>query len=94
MPAGSWILKRSSPDGVPIQAKVFLRSDPGTFLRIYPDGDRSKLDLVVYGGVLDRDVPLPVPFERAFASTMAEIASWTEDLVDWGLFAPEPGAVP
>ncbi len=89
---GSWILKRSSPDGAPIQAKVFLRSDPGTFIRIYPDGDRSKLDLVVYGGVLNREVPLPVPFERAFASTMADIASWTDKLVDWGLFSPSPGA--
>jgi len=59
---GTWILKRSSPDGVPVQAKVFLRSDPGTFIRIYPDGDRSKLDLVVYGGVLNREVPLPVLF--------------------------------
>jgi hypothetical protein len=89
---GSWILKRSSPGGTPIQAKVFLRSDPGTFIRIYPDGDRSKLDLVVYGGVLNREVPLPVPFERAFASTMADIASWTGSLVDWELFSPSPGA--
>src|SRR5208337_1760222 len=89
---GSWILKRSSPDGAPIQAKVFLRSDPGTFIRIYPDGDRSKLDLVVYGGVLNREVPLPVPFERAFGSTMADIASWTGSLVDWELFSPSPGA--
>ena len=88
---GSWIFKRSSPDGRPVQAKVFLRSDPGTFIRIYPDGDRSKLDLVVYGGVLGREVPLPVPFERAFASTMAEIAAWTASFVDWRLFAPEPG---
>jgi hypothetical protein len=88
---GSWILKRSSPDGRPIQAKVFLRSDPGTFIRIYPDGDRSKLDLVVYGGVLNREVPLPVPFERAFASTMAEIAAWSGSIVDWSLFSPEAG---
>jgi hypothetical protein len=68
-----------------------LRSDPGTFFRIYPDGDRSKLDLVVYGGVLGREVPLPVPFERAFAATMADIASWTGSLVDWSLFSPRVG---
>ena len=88
---GSWILKRSSPDGRPIQAKVFLRSDPGTFIRIYPDGDRSKLDLVVYGGVLNREVALPVPFEAAFVATMADITSWTGSLIDWSLFAPETG---
>jgi len=88
---GSWILKRSSPDGRPIQAKVFLRSDPGTFMRIYPDGDRSKLDLVVHGGVLNREVALPVPFEAAFVSTIADIISWTGNLVDWSILAPEPG---
>ncbi len=88
---GSWILKRSSPDGMPIQAKVFLRSDPGTFIRIYPDGDRSTLDVVAYGGVLHSGIPLPVPFERAFASTMADIASWTGSQVDWSLFSPRPG---
>jgi hypothetical protein len=88
---GSWILKRSSPDGRPIQAKVFLRSDQGTFIRIYPDGDRSKMDLVVYGGVLNREVPLPVPFERCFVATMSEIRAWTGSLVDWRLFSPEPG---
>jgi hypothetical protein len=88
---GSWVLKRSSPDGAPIQAKVFLRSDSGTFIRIYPDGDRSKLDLVVYGGVLNREVPLPVSFDRAFASTLADIESWTESLVDWSLFSPQSG---
>jgi hypothetical protein len=88
---GSWILKRSSPDGAPLQAKVFLRSDPGTFIRIYPDGDRSKLDLVVYGAVLNREVPLPLPFEAAALCTMAEIADMTKSLVDWGLFSPEIG---
>jgi hypothetical protein len=88
---GSWILKRSSPDGRPIQAKVFLRSDPGTFLRIYPDGDRSKLDLVVYGAVLNREVPIPLPFERAFAAPLAELAAMSSSLVDWALLSPEPG---
>jgi hypothetical protein len=88
---GSWVLKRSSPDGAPIQAKVFLRSDQSTFIRIYPDGDRSKLDLVVYGGVLNREVPLPVAFDRAFVATIADIESWTASLVDWELFSPRPG---
>jgi hypothetical protein len=88
---GTWILKRSSPDGRPIQAKVFLRSDPDTFLRLYPDGDRSKLDLVVYGGVLGREVPLPVPFETACASSLADIAAWSSQILDWSLFDPQPG---
>lgn|GEM_PF-235647 len=88
---GTWILKRSPYDGAPLQAKVFLRGDPGTFLRIYPDGDRSAMDVVVYGGVLNEKVPLPVPFERAFTSTLSDIAAWSRDVVEWGLFSPKPG---
>ena len=88
---GSWIIKRSLADGRFLQAKVFLKSDPGVFLRIYPDGDRSRLDLVLYGGVIDREVPIPVPFERVCVSRMADIVDWTRDLVDWRLFSPRPG---
>lgn len=88
---GSWIIKRSLADGRFLQAKVFLKSDPGIFLRIYPDGDRSRLDLVLYGGVINREVPLPVPFERVCVSTMADIVAWSRNLVDWSLFSPRPG---
>ncbi|HUW41069.1 MAG TPA: hypothetical protein VMV90_08645 [Rectinemataceae bacterium] len=88
---GSWIIKRSLDDGRFLQAKVFLKSDPGVFLRIYPDGDRSRLDLVLYGGVINREVPIPVPFERVCVSRMADIVDWTRDLVDWRLFSPRPG---
>jgi hypothetical protein len=88
---GTWILKRSPTDGSPLQAKVFLRGDPGTFLRIYPDGDRSRMDVVAYGGVLNEKVPLPAPFERVFASPLSDIVSWSRDVVDWDLFSPKPG---
>jgi hypothetical protein len=88
---GSWIIKRSLADGRFLQAKVFLKSDPGVFLRLYPYGDRSRLDLVLYGGVINREVTLPVPFERVCVSSMADIVAWTRDLVDWSLFSPRPG---
>jgi hypothetical protein len=61
---GAWIVKRNLADGAFVQAKVFLRNDPNTFLRLYPFGERSKLDLVLYRGVVRRDVILPVPFRK------------------------------
>ncbi|MBL8967428.1 MAG: hypothetical protein JNG85_10475 [Spirochaetaceae bacterium] len=88
---GSWIVKRAADNGRFLQAKVFLRSDPGVFLRLYPAGERSRLDLVVYGGVVNREVPLPVPFERLLVSSMADIAAWSKDSVDWSLLSPRPG---
>jgi hypothetical protein len=87
---GTWILKRSPRDGAPLQAKVFLRGDQGTFLRIYPAGDRCTMDVVVYGGVLNQGVPLPVSFERAFTSPISDIVAWTSGIVDWSLFSPKP----
>jgi hypothetical protein len=89
---GTWILKRSRATGKPIQAKVFLRSDPGTFIRIYPDADRCRMDLVLYGGVMNREVALPLPFDRVFASPFSDIVAWTGELVDWELFSPHAGA--
>jgi hypothetical protein len=88
---GTWILKRSMKDGKPLQAKVFLRSDPCCFIRIYPAGDRSRMDLVIYGGVINWEVPIPLPFDRVCRLSMADIASWTEDTVDWSLLSPHPG---
>ncbi len=88
---GTWIIKRSVAGGLPVQAKVFLRSDTGSFIRIYPAGDRSMLDLVLYGGVLNREVPLPLPFDQACRSSLADIVSWTAASVEWGLLSPRPG---
>lgn len=88
---GTWIIKRSIPSGTFLQAKVFLKSDPGTFLRLYPDGDRSRMDLVIYGGVYRRELPLPFSFENLLKARLGDLVSATKDSVDWSLFAPEPG---
>ncbi len=87
---GTWILKRAKKGGKPVQAKIFLRSDPGCFARLYPDGERSRLDLVVYGGVLVREAALPASFDRVFASPLADIIRWSGSLVDWDLLSPRP----
>ncbi len=88
---GAWIVKRNLSDGSFVQAKVFLRNDPNTFLRLYPFGERSKLDLVIYKGVVRHEVILPVPFGRLLASPLRDILAWTRDSVDWDLLSPVPG---
>lgn len=88
---GAWIIKRDLADGRFVQAKIFLRNDPNTFLRIYPFGDRSKLDLVIYRGVVRHDIVLPVPFRKLLASPLRDIVRWTRDSVDWDLLSPVPG---
>lgn len=87
---GAWILKRRLSDGTAVSAKVFLRSDPGTFARLTPDGGRTRLDVVAYGGVLRLGVPLPMPFERAMTTPLPALIELSAELVEWGLFSPEP----
>ena len=88
---GSWIIKRSLADGRFLQAKVFLRSDTGCFIRLYPNGERSLMDLVLYGAVLNKGIPLPVDFDTLVAAPMKSIVAWTGAAVDWSLFSPHPG---
>ncbi len=88
---GAWIIKRDLSTGRFVQAKVFLRNDPNTFLRLYPFGDRSKMDLVIYRGVVRHDIVLPVPFRKLLSSPIRDIVEWTRDSVDWDLLSPVPG---
>ncbi len=88
---GSWILKRSDADGSFMQAKIFLRSDQGTFARVYPSGSRSLIDIVVHGGVLYREVIVALPFDEILRSPFSRIRKLTADVIDWELFSPDPG---
>lgn len=87
---GSWIIKRSLRDGLIQQVKIFLRSDPGTFVRVYPFGDRSRIDVVAYNGVLYHQVIVPLAFETLLRSPFSRIRDLTRDIVDWSLFSPDP----
>jgi len=87
---GTWIIKRSDIDGAFLQAKIFLRSDPGTFARIYPAGTRSRIDIVTYGGVLHREVMVPLPFTELLRSPFSRIRELTSYVIDWAVFSPDP----
>lgn len=87
---GTWIVKRSDQNGEFLQAKVFLRSDPGTFARIYPAGSRSRIDIIAYGGVIYREVMIPLSFEDVLRSPFSKIRSLTKEVIDWDIFAPDP----
>lgn len=87
---GSWIVKRSLADGSFMQAKIYLRSEQDSFARIYPQGERTRMDVVAYGAVLYRNVNLPLSMEQVLRSPFSKILSLSADQVDWGLFSPDP----
>ncbi|MFP4430247.1 MAG: hypothetical protein ACLFPV_03255 [Spirochaetaceae bacterium] len=85
---GSYIIKRSMVDGSFVQFKVFLQSDPGFFARVFPDGERSVMDLYLAGSRVYSGIVLPSSFEELLIAPFSQIVSQTRGLVRWDLVYP------
>ncbi len=86
---GNYVIKRSSEDGSFVQLKVFLQSDPGFFLRLFPDEGRTRMDVYVAGERLYHDVVLAAPFERVLFAPFSQVVEMTSAMVDWPLLIPD-----
>lgn len=90
--AGTFIIKRSLQDGSFLQAKVFVQDDPGCYIRLFPHGDRSAMDIVLFNEVIQTHVVVPAPFADLLISPFARIMQLTRSSVDWPLMiAPAQG---
>jgi hypothetical protein len=83
--SGSWVIKRSREDGGFVQAKVFFRSDPGCFVRLFPMGDRVQMEVFLFGVPVARRAQLPVSFSSLLTSPFARVVELTRPLVRWEL---------
>ncbi len=88
---GSWVIKRAKRDGSYVQAKIFLRSDPNVFARIYPFRDRAKLEIIVYGAVIHKDVLLAQSFEEVIILPFEKIVQQSAASVNWAILSPNLG---
>ena len=90
--AGTFIIKRSLKDGSFLQAKVFLQSDPGCYLRIVPvsGGARAVMSLSLFGELLQKDIAVPAPFQDLLTSPVSRLVQLTASAVDWQLVLPPP----
>jgi hypothetical protein len=89
---GSWILMRNTRDGSPIRIRVFLRSDPYTYVQFRPlDDERSQMDVVLYEGYVVRSLPVALPFARLLSAPLEEIFSTLGDRFPRRYFDPDPG---
>jgi len=90
--AGTYIIKRSLKDGSFLQAKVFVQDGPGTYLRLFPQGDRTLMDVYLFGEPFQTRIALPVSFERLLTAPLSSVIEWSAAVVDWPLvLAPAPG---
>ena len=89
--AGSYIVRRPVGAAEPDQVKVFLRSDPGYYLRIFPHGQRSRMDLHIAGIETSRNIPVPLSFEQVLREPLRRIMELTRRTVDWPALFPVGG---
>lgn len=86
--AGTFVIKRDAADGSFLQAKIFLQDDPGCYARLTPRGDRTALQIVLFGRTLQRDVSIAARFETLLAAPLERIMGLAGAPVDWDLLQP------
>jgi len=90
--AGTFVFKRSLKDGSFLQAKIFVQEGPGTYLRLFPQGDRTLMDVYLFGQPFQAGIALPVAFDRLVTAPLSSVIEWSAAVVDWPLvLAPAPG---
>jgi len=86
--SGSYVIKRDYENGNFTQIKVFIRSEPGSFVRIHPAGKRSTMDVYLFDRLLYRQVVLPMPIERIALEPFSRIVELSNSQVAWELLSP------
>ncbi len=83
---GNYVIKRDGDDGSFEQVKIFLRNDTGSFIRIFPSGDRSIMDVFLLDHCIYKDVILPLNISQIFSSPLEKIMDMTSSRIDWSIF--------
>lgn len=85
---GSYIIKRTERDGSFVQVKIFLNGNPDSFVRIFPMGDRSTMDLYLYGYQLYHNVTVPLRFGQILTDSFSKVMALTAPSINWTLVLP------
>jgi len=88
---GSWVYTRDFSTGAPVRVRVFLRSDPQTYIQFRPMGlDKTLLDAVVYEAYVIRGLAIGIPFERFLTMPLEEVLALAGNRFPRRYFEPDP----
>jgi hypothetical protein len=87
---GSWIVNRNMQDGKTSRIRIFLRSDPYTYIQFRPiTNDRSEMDVVLYDGFVVRSLPVPLSIERIMYMPLNDVLAAVGDKFPLTYFNPD-----
>jgi hypothetical protein len=88
---GSWILTRRRDTGAPSRIRVFLRSDPNTYIQFRPfEQDKSYMDVVLYDAYVIRSLAVPYSLDRLLVLPVEEVLSSLGAKFPRRYFDPDP----
>jgi len=85
---GSYIIKRNLENGKFVQIKIFLKNHTGCYARIYPNNDRTILEIYLYGKKIYTDINLPYDFADVLTEPFSAVMDASAGTVDWNLIFP------
>ncbi len=88
--AGSYIIKRNRDDGKFTQVKIFTRTHPGCFVRVFPRGERIVMDVYLFHHPLYQNIIIAQDFHSVLTSSFDRIMRSTERSIDWPLIVTAP----
>ncbi|MDR0568250.1 MAG: hypothetical protein LBG87_03490 [Spirochaetaceae bacterium] len=89
---GSWILTRRRDNGNASRIRIFLRSDPYTYIQFRPIApDRTMMDVVLYDAYIVRSLPVPYAIDRLFVIPVEEALAAVGTQFPRAYFDPDPG---
>ena len=80
---GSYIIKRDIRSGNFVQVKIFLQNDEGSYIRLFPSGNRTRMDVYLFGSRIYESILIPVEFKRILISPFSILLNLTVDSIDW-----------
>ncbi len=90
---GSTVVQRNyQRNGDLIQAKIFLSGDPSCYVRLYPQAERTRADIVLFGAVVRQNVLLGQIFYYQLRDPVGKILSAAGGTFDWSGYFRGPGA--
>ena len=93
--AGSYIIKRSQRDGSLEQIKIYYKSEEGSFIRIFPDNEKSSIiDVYLRGRKMQTDIKIHLPLEKIARLPFSEVVRRTVGYIDWEFYIPRGDFLP
>ena len=93
-PGNAIIQRNYQRNGDLIQAKLFLADDPSCYIRLYPQAERTRADIILYGAVVRQNILLNQIFYYQLRDHIGKILSTLRGSVDWSSFFRSPDALP